>query len=712
MMTISNPTAEAHLLNLPHFPERRAQSDPFADLIDAQRKDGVNHAPMVKLGFDVTIRGGLALVKTTRTYVNQFDGPIEAIMSIPVPVQAAFFRLIASIDGKNYEAQAKEKTHAREIYEKSMDQGIAAVLHEELLRGIHSISVGNLGAGKTAVVTTYWAELLRVHEGTGSIRIPLTVGDVYGISPLEDVDALSTGGPMPQASLRVQHDGDRLELAEGEFKEEEVGIYSCSVPANAPIELKIVGIQPAKLKGGTLDGRQVTMKITPQDNIQDALNVAILVDRSGSMGSFVTYSSEETQHEAVVRGLRQLQPWFIDTDRLALWEFDSECNRVGRSRSNRPETFEKRVSQLGTPRGGTRIGSALEQVGAKEEGKDILLITDGQSYDLDVHRLAKAGHRIFVVLVGEGSLEANVGHLAVLSGGGVRFSYGADVGEAIQSCIQDMRQSKLENASCEIDDHGNPQQVVTAANSSLIEATWSSTSTDPSSLDEFSSAVAAVAASLAFAGAEKRWAAKIAERAGLVTHLTSLILVAEGAEIQEELPTTIKQDLPDARIYSPGEMVLQDPSPRPRSPRSPGRRYSAPEFRLNLHAHRDNRAYLSSPPSMVQRFSNDPPAHYKSGWELIKWVGEQIDWNTAGPKLVKGDFEGVTVEVEDAMMDLQYETTPAAERFAIDADLFVIALAAFAVRRSSKSAARVYRRILPKEDLKRFEEYALELSQA
>ena len=118
-------------------------------------------------------------------------------MSLPVSIHAAFFGLIAVIDGKHYDAQAKPKQKALETYEEEIDEGKAAVLHEELLRGIHSISVGNLGVGKTVTVTVRWAELLRFHDGVGQLRIPLSVGDVYGISPLEDVDTLTVGGSYP-----------------------------------------------------------------------------------------------------------------------------------------------------------------------------------------------------------------------------------------------------------------------------------------------------------------------------------------------------------------------------------------------------------------------------------------------------------------------------------------------------------------------------------
>ncbi len=133
---------------------------------------------MVKLDFHVTIQGGLALVQSKRTYINKSDDPIEAVMSLPVSVHAAFFGLSAEINGKKYDAVAKLKHAALETYEEANNEGKTAVLHEELLRGIHSLSVANLGAGQTVIIATRYVDLLRFHDGAAYLRIPLSVGDL------------------------------------------------------------------------------------------------------------------------------------------------------------------------------------------------------------------------------------------------------------------------------------------------------------------------------------------------------------------------------------------------------------------------------------------------------------------------------------------------------------------------------------------------------
>lgn len=703
-----SPTID--FLALPHFPERRRHDDPFADLVHSDST--ANDAPLVKLDFHVTIRGGLAFVKAVRTYINKADGPIEAVMSLPVSIHAAFFGLRAVIDGKAYDAKAKPKQEALETYEEAIDEGKTAVLHEELLPGIHSLSVGNLGSGKMVTVTTRWAELLRFHDGTGQMRVPLTVGDVYGISPLEDVDALTTGGPTPEATLRIQHDAAGVELAEGNLCDEEGDLYFARIPGNAPIELRVTGVASAELTGISGDGRLVTLQTSPHDKQRAPLNAAVLVDRSGSMSCRCSYSGDntETQHEAVVRGLRELQPRLIDGDHLALWEFDTDCDRVGEFNSNNPEEFRSLLSRLGRPRGGTSVGSALKQVCASEEGKDVLLITDGQSYDLDVQRLAKRGHRIFVVLVGEGSLEANVGHLAVLSGGDIHFSFGADVNQAIQACIQGMRQKSIRGVRCDLDESGLPKRVVAARNNASIRASWSQVTEKPQVSSEFSDAVAAYAASLAFAGAAKKWAANIAVQAGLVTYLTSLVLVAEDAEIQEELPRTIKQPLPSprgTRLYNspPSTVAYASQS------RAGIRHFAPPDSRMNSFDEANRLSDTGFPSSPIREcdiyhelHTHDMTPHpiFKSppslDWDSIVWLGEQIDWNSEGSKLVRGKLDGIEDGVANEIMNVSDELADFVDQTRMsslqESCVFAIALVAYAVQGTSKCAARVYRKII------------------
>ena len=111
---------------------------------------------------------------------------------------------------------------------------------------------------------------------------------------------------------------------------------------------------------------------------------------------------------------------------------------MGRPQAIR-DRFRALVARLGDPRGGTEIGGAI--VGALQETacRDLLLITDGKSHALDVQALVRMGRRISVLLVGEDSLEANVGHLAALTGGDLFVAMEADFGSALAAALASLR---------------------------------------------------------------------------------------------------------------------------------------------------------------------------------------------------------------------------------------------------------------------------------
>ena len=81
-------------------------------------------------------------------------------MTFPVPTSATLFDLEAKIDGRRIRANARSQEHARSDYEGAIDDGKFAVLHEELLRGLHMLSVGHLRPGGEVELTTRWATTL------------------------------------------------------------------------------------------------------------------------------------------------------------------------------------------------------------------------------------------------------------------------------------------------------------------------------------------------------------------------------------------------------------------------------------------------------------------------------------------------------------------------------------------------------------------------
>ncbi len=210
--------------------------DPIAALVNRAREDaGAHPAMLVAMDIGITLSGGLAVVETKRTFRNNEASAIEALLSLPVPVHATFFGLKANIDGRILKGIAQAREEARETYEEAVSEGKTAVLHEELLRGVHALSVGNLAPGGIIEVTTCWADTLRsAGPSRGRLRIPMTVGDVYGISPLPETDELTHGDGLKSASPSIRPGAGGIRLATGTLHASQDGVLVGEAPANAP----------------------------------------------------------------------------------------------------------------------------------------------------------------------------------------------------------------------------------------------------------------------------------------------------------------------------------------------------------------------------------------------------------------------------------------------------------------------------------------------
>lgn len=507
--------------------------------------------PLVSTDFDVTIETGLAIATTTRVFRNVEAESIEATLTFPVPVHATLFELRARIGGRTLLAKASSKEKSRTSYESAIELGKSAVLHEELLRGIHMLSVANVPPGEQIEVSTTWVTTLTIVGAQGHLRIPITVGDIYGRSPLDDSDDFKTGGKALIGMISINCVGSPVRLVEGVLENGKARIQ-----LNRPIDLVVGGWQPRALKGIAADGRQVSLFLEPVTNQSSCLDVAILIDHSGSMNEMASTGAHSlTKHALAVAALRALSDRLQRSDVLDLWEFDNTPNHIGSTaedvggfewpwRNSTGGRLRSLVDRLAGPQGGTEIGRALLTAIEQSKARDILVITDGKSHALDVHAMARKGHRISVVLIGEDSLEANVGHLAALTGGDIFVGGGAEIGELIQAATDSMRRQA---GPLQHDGAGTGMGIFQRAGMKVsisYEFFGGKTARDAQEQPSLGRATSAAAASFLLPTLETPAAAQLAEREGIVTHLTSLILVDEAGATQSGLPTQRAVALP------------------------------------------------------------------------------------------------------------------------------------------------------------------------
>lgn len=703
--------------------------------------------PLVATSYDVIIDAGLAIVTMSRTFRNEEADSIEATITFPVPVHAALFALDVRTGERFLKAHAQRKGAARATYEDALERGKTTVLHEEVLRGVHMLTVGHLAPGAELSVRASFAVTLSNANGRGRLRIPLTVGDIYGNSGLPDSDVLIHGGPQQHGTLRVECRDGTATLVGGTLQE-----GRAEIPLNAPIEIDVVDWSPRELCGRAADGSTVALHIAPYAGGESALDLALLIDHSGSMAERCSVPQGGlTKHAAALAALASIDRLIGGSDTIDLWEFDSSLRHIG---STAEAPLRDLAQRLAGPDGGTEIGRALEGVILRGQARDILLVTDGKSYALDVLALARTGRRFSVVLVGADSLEANVGHLAALTGGEIFVAAGADLTVMLEAAIRSLRNP------------GRPQQTKGAvlherrAGMELV-ASWraaDASTTDAPTLE--TRAVAALAASIVMPTLSNEEAAALAEAEGLVTHLTSLILVDEASVAQPGMPGTRKIALPspatadDDRAlgrrvmgrslhrsaaacappqnrsfaqarFDEASMERRSRPEEERRKADEGARSEAAQRAMGKLARHDlpdspARAVESSPPpkaksrrtfevrslrrtkrSLMQWYKDlmrpqtVPPPSPASALD-VEALSRLVDWDGAPQRLLNGDLSRLGVDAVRGIRDLAAEPVivQAAKQFGLAPMMLAIGLLARLASRRSRTAERIARTIL------------------
>src|SRR4051794_32149949 len=273
-----------------------ATIDPLRAFVGGASIAGTERSiPLISTRFDVCVEHGLAIVSTARAFRNNEQESIEATITFPIPVHAALFTLEARVAGRVLKARAQRKSAAREAYEGALERGKTAVLHEEVLRGVHMLSVGHIPPGAEIEVSATSTMTLTNINGRGSLRIPLTVGDIYGRSGLPDSDDLAHGGPCQEGKLTVSCLDGQVTLRGGILHE-----GAAQIPLNAPIDLDVSGWTPRDMHGRAADGRDVVLRIEPSATTDAALDIAVMVDHSGSMQERCSDGHEGTKHHAIL----------------------------------------------------------------------------------------------------------------------------------------------------------------------------------------------------------------------------------------------------------------------------------------------------------------------------------------------------------------------------------------------------------------------------
>jgi Vault protein inter-alpha-trypsin domain len=639
--------------------------------------------PLTATRIDVTIRGGLAIVVTERSFRNGEPRAIEATLTFPVPVDATLCALSARIDGRVLNAVAQPRSGARKTYEDAIDQGHAAVLHEELIKGVHMLSVGQIQPGAEIAVTATWTAPLSFVGDTPRLRIPTTIGEIFGQSPLAASDDLVTADVKHVASVSIAcEDGVATLLGAGSTTD---GRYS--VTLDHPIDVAVSGFVAHTLHGVAADGRAVELTIEPLPQSTEPLAIDVLFDHSGSMAERASSNFEMlgSKFEVAKAGLIALARSQIKSgDRLRLWEFNDNVAELGEAAGGRVPAL---VEKLNEATGGTEIGRAFDAVTAKSKTRNVVIITDGKSWAFDPQRLARSGLRVTAVLIGEDALEGGVADLAGMTGGQVFVAAGSDIATAIAAAFDAARAPHRVASPIE----GVPSKVGVLRRGGRVTASWGGPAVGNATPD--ARLIGATAAMLAIPLMPQGAAAELAAREGIVCHLTSLVLVDEAGTRHEGVPATRKVALSTPRTSDAGAVFAC------LAPASA--RHAVMADYEEMPRGRSDRAMVSSGRLLSRRAASAAPKPTVNRPQInLGRVLARIDWDADPEALRRGDLHLLQPDVTALIWEAARLATIDALAWAtgLDPAVAVIALMAKAAAKGNRAADRLARSLLHNAD--------------
>jgi Ca-activated chloride channel homolog len=404
-----------------------------------QTADGTT-VPLQRVTAHGRLEGLVFELTVEQRYRNDTDRNVEAVFTFPLPLRAVLLGFDLEIGARKLKAQAVARQVASERYEQAIDQGDTAALIEHDGNGLYTVSLGNLMAGESAVIRYCYGELLDAHDGYVRLNVPTVIAPRYGnpsdaalegpevpgidllgeypfeitLDLVRVTNVIGLRSPSHRIVTIVREDGLTVRLNRSGFLDRDF-----------VLELDQAAIPPHVLVAKDGDGYVALATATLGLDVaeQRPLALKILLDCSGSMGG--------DSIDAAKRALRAVIDRLNPDDRIGLTRFGSSVEQVTEGLEpadpHSLAALKSVVRQIDADLGGTEMLQALQAALAldtpDDRQADLLLITDGEIYDVDsiVNLAAESHHRLFAIAIGAAPNEALARSLAETTGGACEF---------------------------------------------------------------------------------------------------------------------------------------------------------------------------------------------------------------------------------------------------------------------------------------------------
>lgn len=446
-------------------------------LVNYDTRNPNEEMPLVCMSVRGTLRDDLADVEVEQIWRNAENTNIEGVFTFPLPVDGVLLALTVELNGRTLNANVTRRQQAETEYEEAVAEGNTAVLLSQLEEGLYSINVGNLMPQDEAKVRVRYMLPLSWERNELRLALPTTVAPRYGdpaqagiarwAAPLTDVTAehrysldltiagdlatLPVASPSHAIAVRSAQDGLHVAFAQGEtFADRDLVLTLRSAQA-LPSTQRL-------FKDGEQNIMHAVFRVPPPSE-RRPVALKVLVDCSGSMAG----DSIAIARDAAKLAIGSLK----DGDVFSVSAFGTHVKLEpvgGRSLATAGLSYRIRhamqfIESLDADLGGTELQGALAAVfaiggawsgGSAVEGGDVLLITDGETWNYhEVLEAARStGHRLFVIGIGSAPNTRLVRDMARATGGAAAYvGPGEPVDPVVERMLARMSAPKVVDAA-------------------------------------------------------------------------------------------------------------------------------------------------------------------------------------------------------------------------------------------------------------------------
>jgi len=387
----------------------------------------------------------LAKVSTTHQYVNNGAVNIEAVYTFPLPSDAVLLDMNLVVGDRKLIGQIIPKKQAEDRYEDAVVDGDLPAMIQNPSHGIYTLNIANIQPGEHVAISFTYGMFLMWQGHDLRFTIPTTIASRYGDPEkaglvdhqIPETDFLTENrysmkirvhGQMASAVIASPSHDINMELLD-----DSVLIHfaqsSALMDRDFVLNLSVSNMNKSSLMWG-LDGNSHLLWACFHPHFgnqpdEGSYGLILVVDCSGSMaGDSINQARSASRN--VLKTLRK-------QDYFNIVAFGSGHKTLFRKmkpadQDNLEEAMDF-VKDLQADMGGTEMESALKNalgfICKAVLSQDILLITDGEVWDIDgaVKLASKKNHRIFSIGVGSSPAESNLKKLSTRTGGACEFVF-------------------------------------------------------------------------------------------------------------------------------------------------------------------------------------------------------------------------------------------------------------------------------------------------